>query len=290
MATNDSRPAAKVNVDRNETVNPMAIESTGLSNNVLERIGRETGLRGVEFHRELASTNDRALELCRNPELVTPQLVLAERQTAGRGRGLNRWWSAAGALTFSLVLERPAGEPDFVPISMTAGLAACDALGQLGWPSSPRPGLKWPNDVLLGGKKLCGILVEVPSHGERRVVVGVGLNVNNSLRQAPADLRARATSLIDEAGRPFELRDVLQCMLSRLLERWDMFFGRETSLQREWSLVCSLTGTPVDVETSKGVRSGLCLGIDRDGALLLKTPNGTERIISGAVLQTGTRR
>src|SRR5690606_15388684 len=132
---------------------------------IAARIRSETFVRHVEQHVEIGSTNDRALELAADPELPTPAIVLTERQTAGRGRGANVWQSRPGALTFSLLIDPPAGlAPERVPlVSLAAGLAAREAI------ASAAPGhiakVKWPNDVYLDGRKVCGILTEVAQSG-----------------------------------------------------------------------------------------------------------------------------
>src|SRR5579872_3118267 len=123
----------------------------------LDRIQQASFIRAVEWHNVISSTSDRGMELARSPDLVTPMLILAGEQTAGRGRGSNRWWSDRGALTFSVVID-PHGdlvhrgaaalEPDRWPrLALAAGVALCDVL-QVAIPQIPC-GVKWPNDVLL---------------------------------------------------------------------------------------------------------------------------------------------
>src|SRR6266478_5912911 len=108
--------------------------------------------------------DDRALELCGQADLPVPFLVLAERQTSGRGRGSNRWWSNDGALLFSLIIDAAEyGLPEarWPQLSITAGASVCEALTSFVNAGIIR--LKWPNDVWLNGRKTCGILVEVPA-------------------------------------------------------------------------------------------------------------------------------
>ncbi len=123
----------------------------------------------------------------------------------------------AGALTFSLVLEpRRVGLPieSFPQVALAAGLAVCEVIEQ----SLPRAvvGLKWPNDVFLSGKKVSGILLESPLSGSARLIAGIGLNVNNSLAAAPAELQRTAISMIDVAGEPLDRTEVLMLLLERL--------------------------------------------------------------------------
>src|SRR5689334_19271139 len=139
------------------------MNSASLSNSAplnLDHIRQASFVRSVEWHDVVSSTNDRGMELARSTDVVTPTLILAAEQTAGRGRGLNRWWSERGALTFSLVfdpdadLARRGAQPlvaeRWPRIALAAGVALCDVL-QVAVPESPCS-LKWPNDVLLAGK------------------------------------------------------------------------------------------------------------------------------------------
>ena len=138
----------------------------------LERIRQAAGVLSLEYHPHLPSTNTRALAWAEEDSLTLPALVLTDMQTAGRGRGDHRWWASPGALTFSLVVPGLAdreGTP-WSRIALTAGLAVGHALQQL-QPGLP-VGLKWPNDVYVSGRKICGILVEVPPRRSDRLVVG----------------------------------------------------------------------------------------------------------------------
>src|SRR5205823_9209981 len=146
----------------------------------LSRIANSGLVARIDYHESIGSTSDRAIEIGALDEAELPLLVLAERQTAGRGRGANRWWSADGALTFSLVLEAPRERlpPARWPqVALAAGIAVCEALQGLAPRAEPR--VKWPNDVYLAGGKICGILCESIPGWRERPGVGVGVNGNN---------------------------------------------------------------------------------------------------------------
>jgi BirA family biotin operon repressor/biotin-[acetyl-CoA-carboxylase] ligase len=190
-------------------------------------LAREVPLAGLEYHEELTSTSDRALALARGEaviasggSLVTPLLVIAERQTAGRGRGANRWWSSDGALTFSLIVGEEAGEIIESANSPRLSLAVAESvragLDEL-IPGS-EVSVKPPNDVLIGGRKACGVLIETPAVSPRRCVIGIGLNVNNSLQEAPPEIAERAIALVDVKGEQLDRTTVLITILRRLLE------------------------------------------------------------------------
>ena len=154
-------------------------------------------IQTVDFFDELGSTNDHAIRTADDPR-PHPRLVICDRQQAGRGRGANRWWASEGALTFSVVIEPEViGIPrDRWPtLSVAIGGAICEAIAPCIPSADVR--LKWPNDVYADGRKLCGILVEVPPVSPPRLVIGIGVNVANSARNAPPEVQARMTSLVD---------------------------------------------------------------------------------------------
>jgi BirA family biotin operon repressor/biotin-[acetyl-CoA-carboxylase] ligase len=246
------------------------------------RIRRETFVAEVEIHDELDSTNDLALQKARNQTAASPLLIVAKRQTAGRGRGANRWWSSDGALTFSLLLDHPPQLPIgcWPQISLTVGLAVCEALLQLR-PGLPI-GLKWPNDVHVDGRKIGGSLIEVPPQAGR-LVIGVGVNVNNSLIAAPTELRQIAISLRDVAQHRFDINQVLIFVLRQMAEHLKLLAAGQIELQRRWQQLCVLAGRRVQVALGTRQVSGWCEGIDHDGALIIQTPAGPQRCIAGVV-------
>ena len=250
----------------------------------LERLRGVDFVRHVVFHSELPSTNDHALGLAEDPGLATPLLVLAEQQTAGRGRGANRWWHATGGLTFSLVIDtRNLAIPTrlWPKVALTSGLAVCESLAGRTGKLAVR--LKWPNDVYLEGRKICGILVEVPHRAEGRVVIGVGVNVNNSLREAPEELQQSATSLVDHLGPTSDVTDLLVEILASLGDYLESLGRGEPWLVERWRSRCLLTGRTVTVRLGPREVTGQCGGIDDDGALIVNTPLGIEHCFAGTV-------
>ena len=239
----------------------------------------------VEFHQRLPSTNDRAVELAARDDIALPLLVIAEEQIAGRGRGANRWWSAPGALTFSMLLDAAAmnlSPAQWPQLSLAAGLAVCEALEQ----SLPQQlwGVKWPNDVFASGRKVCGILMESPSARRGRVVVGIGINVNNSFAEAPTEIRSRATSMSELAGHQLCATGVLVQVLAAFDRRWKMLaalgFG---ALLEDWRRYCILDGKTVTLVQGQEAVAGLCQGIDESGALLVQTQAELKRCVAGTI-------
>lgn len=249
----------------------------------LEQVRRATRVPTIEHHRQIASTNTRALLVAEDAALELPALILTDLQTAGRGRGDHSWWSAPGALTFSVILTRTQsnGASHGPRIALTAGLAVCASLQQL------RPGLeiglKWPNDVYVQGRKICGILVEVPPRSPDRIVVGIGLNVNNSFEQAPRAVAATATSLREVAGYSFNLTVVVIRVFRQLADHLAALARADAALPHRWQSLCMLSGRSVQVEAGQKTTVGICQGIDESGALLVDTPSRCEKCISGVV-------
>jgi BirA family biotin operon repressor/biotin-[acetyl-CoA-carboxylase] ligase len=246
--------------------------------------GDHPSLPYVEQHVELDSTNNRAAQLAADANLSLPALITAEWQTAGRGRGANRWWSSDGALTFSLLIDAteeklPAARWPLV--SLAAALATGDVLtGRL---PQHDVRLKWPNDVYVAGRKICGILVEAPPVRPARLIVGIGLNVNNSLREAPADVQARATSMIDEAGQSFPREELLEQITAEFVELLATIASDALPLLERWQPLCLLTGRTVWIDVNGAEVVGRCAGIDATGAILLHTITGKQRLFSGVV-------
>jgi BirA family biotin operon repressor/biotin-[acetyl-CoA-carboxylase] ligase len=264
----------------------------------LTRLSASGLARHVDYHDVLGSTSDRALELAAQADLPLPLLVLAAKQTGGRGRGTNRWWATEGALTFSLVLDASAANlsPNRWPqVALVAGLAVCESLAELAPQAQWQ--VKWPNDVFLNGGKICGILSESAPGWKDRLVVGVGVNVNNSVRsegrgqetgnrgQESVDLQRTARALIDLDCRPRDLTQVLLAILDRLDQRWSQLAAGEfPGLASAYRQRCFLTGKTLTVESSGQQTVGLCRGIDDAGALVVVNESGPVRLISGTIL------
>lgn len=249
------------------------------------RLPSDTFLQGAEHHEAIASTNSRALELCADSELPVPFLVSADHQTAGRGRGANRWWSSDGAIQFSVIVdaaEYELPESRWPQISLTAGAAVCQTL-QSFVGSEISVGLKWPNDVWLNGRKAAGILVEVPAVQRGRLVIGVGLNVNNSFETAPPELQALATSMRDETGVESDRREVLVGLLRQLDNDLRCLAASNLALPDRWRRLCVLRDRTVSLDTGQQRVTGRCLGIADDGALRLQTDSGEQRLYGGVV-------
>jgi BirA family biotin operon repressor/biotin-[acetyl-CoA-carboxylase] ligase len=230
---------------------------------------------------ELARVDSTNSEALRRAAEGAPNgtVIWAHEQTAGRGRQGRTWQSLAGNLTVSFLL-RPAVAPARLPeLSLLAGIALCDALAGL-LPRGADLALKWPNDVLLGGAKLAGILLE--SAGDGAVAVGIGVNVATS----PADeaLAYPATRLIDQAPATTVagLLQVLAASLDAWLASWQAS-GFEP-VRAAWRARGPKQGDAVRLRVGSDTMVGHYQGLADDGSLLLDTPAGLRRIMAGDVL------
>ena len=245
------------------------------------RILRETFVAQAEHHPSLGSTNDRAAQCAARGAKELPLLIVADEQTAGRGRGGKRWWTGRGGLAFSLLVapETVAAQESRSPlVALAAAVAVAETLAPL-LPDHP-PGIHWPNDVLVSGKKVSGILVEVLP--DRRHVVGIGLNTNSTLADASADLQATAVTLRDLTGRQHDQTAVLIDLLRRLDEQFAKLRENPAAVAAAADALCLQRGQTVTLQWNDHATTGLCRGIAPDGTLLLETPTGIARFHSGA--------
>lgn len=237
----------------------------------------------VETFESLGSTHDLAHQRAREQGVRLPLLIAAEQQTAGRGRGQNRWWTGRGSLAFSIVFD-PADWrlSDELPPqrSLAVGVAIVDTLAPL--VPERRVGLHWPNDVVVDGRKVAGVLVDVLADG--RHVVGIGINVNNALAGAPAEVVARAASLCELAGHPFDRTEVLVSLLGALRESLAQGAAHPAEFGRRFGELCQQVGRPLTILVAGRKTSGRCAGIAPDGGLVLETPAGLETFYSGALV------
>ncbi len=241
------------------------------------KLRTQTFGRASTFLSECASTNDECL---RRAEAGAPEgtLVVAETQTAGRGRLGREWLSEPGqGLLFSF-LARPALPPEvMVTLPLVAGCAVTMALRDQGFEA----GLKWPNDVLIGERKVCGILCEAQtsSKGIEGIVVGVGINVG----AVPEAVAYRAIGLDHRLDRMELLAQILKCF-EGLYQRWTK--GGLTALRAELDALDAKVGKTIKVRLSDEPTEGIARGIRDDGALLLEHPNGeVEALFCGEIAQ-----
>jgi BirA family biotin operon repressor/biotin-[acetyl-CoA-carboxylase] ligase len=249
----------------------------GLNTNVF-------GKREIIYFRETDSTNIRAKYLAGDgaPEGT---VVVAEMQTQGKGRKGRSWFSPAGDGIYTSVILRPPIPPNEAPkLTLMASVAVAEALLSL---TSLKIKIKWPNDILITGRKVAGILTEISTDMDRidYVVIGVGVNVNTPRKSLRPDIRQTATSVFMETGKVFPRIALLRAFLEWLEIYYEAFKtkGFDPILNR-WRHLADIIGQRISVDLMDSVRVGKVLDVDKDGFLILQDREGTiERIISGDV-------
>jgi BirA family biotin operon repressor/biotin-[acetyl-CoA-carboxylase] ligase len=250
----------------------------------LAELKRSTWVDQIVYQECVSSTNDLARELVAAAPRGTSLLVLADEQTAGRGRGSNRWWTAPGSLALSLAIDSlELGIPrrHTAMISLAAATALVETVVQLA--PHERPGIHWPNDVFVAGRKLAGILVEALADG--RHIIGIGMNVNNPIVLAPAELQAAITSLVDLTGGQHDRTRLLIDLLENLRAAIEQLARAPAELARRADSLCLQHGQHLAVEVAGSIERGICAGIADDGALVLDTPAGPRNIYSGVLVK-----
>jgi BirA family biotin operon repressor/biotin-[acetyl-CoA-carboxylase] ligase len=243
-------------------------------------------VRRFFFYPAIGSTNDRAKELA-SQGAEEGTLVVAEQQTAGRGRsdrGDRGWYSPPGLGIYVSILYRPP-----IPAASTFGVLAATSLGVASAVESLHPqgvvGVKWPNDLVAEGKKLAGLLTELSTSGGEVdwCVVGVGLNVNHTVADYPADLRQRAISVRQLCNRHVDRPRLLAVMVERAAAWYQTFL--EDGMPRvldEWKRRSSILGRLVRLETAGETYVGTAVAVEDDGALRIRLEGGAEEVLHAA--------
>lgn len=261
------------------------------------RLGRLAST--ILFFETIGSTNDEAAvrSATREPLALSPQpyspeglVVVADQQTAGRGRRGHTWFSPAGSgLYVSVVLTPATARTDparaTTLLTLAVGVALAEGIEQA---TGLRVDLKWPNDLQVSRRKLGGILAESSGAGGRSDTVVVGYGINVQTKAFPPELRDRATSLESELGRATDRHHLLAETLVAIARRYeDLLSGRFDAILDAWRrLAPAAVGARVEWTTNAGTLTGVTAGIDDLGALLVRMDGRVERIVSGEVVWT----
>lgn len=242
----------------------------------------------IHYFDEVGSTQKVAAEMV-EAGAAAGTVVVAERQTAGRGRLGRSWHSPAGLNLYATIILKPrmpVGE--VARLSLVAGVAAADALATVA------PGLvalKWPNDVWLKGRKAGGIIAEAIADAAQNlacVLLGIGLNLNLAPADIPEELRDKATSVRIATGRRCDRIAVAAALFNRLDSRYmEAEAGGFAAMRADYEKYFALAGKTVTVSDGAARFSGCVTGVDDEGALLLATADGTRRILAGEVTVAG---
>jgi BirA family biotin operon repressor/biotin-[acetyl-CoA-carboxylase] ligase len=277
------RMGYKIETQRGKGFKLLSVPDALIPLEIMENLKTKILGREIFSYRSLKSTNDLAYRLAEE-KVPEGTLILAERQTAGKGRMGRRWYSPPEkGIWMSLILR-----PD-IPPAKAPGLSLCTSLA-LAQTIKEKTGLgaklKWPNDCLIEGKKVAGILLELSAELDRVnfVIIGVGINVNQSQKDFPRNLRGKATSLYRESGEKLPRVELLKSFLKNLEKIYINFktFGLKY-YHEEIKKYSTLLGKKVKLLYGKEKLKGRVVDIDENGSLVLETRKGKKIITAGEV-------
>jgi BirA family biotin operon repressor/biotin-[acetyl-CoA-carboxylase] ligase len=240
--------------------------------------------KAIHYFSRLNSTNIKAYELA-SQGAEEGEVVVAESQTQGKGRLGRSWFSPPYLNLYLSVILRPRIPPHQAPlITLMAAVATAEAIEKF---SGLHPSIKWPNDILLGGRKVAGLLNEIQSETDRVhfVILGIGVNLNVDQKMFPKEIRSIATSMKQETGQVISRKDFLSSLLKRL-EEWYAIYLKESGdvLLNAWRDRAQIKGKSVKVTSFGETLSGIAVDVDSDGALLLRMESGKRRrVVAGDV-------
>lgn len=249
------------------------------------KAGLRTSLLGrqIAYHREVASTQDTAKALAAQGAREGT-VVIAETQTGGRGRMGRIWTSPPGGIYLSIILRPDIKPSEALRFPLIAGVAAAQAIEQI---TELKPQLKWPNDVIVAGKKAGGILTEMSAEIDRinYIVIGIGINVNTRRAHFPEEIAGIATSLREECGKEVSRVKLVQEILAQLESLYQDFqLSGFEPIRVRWKALSNTIGARVSISSGGKEVKGEAIDIDGDGALILRKTNGVlERVIAGDV-------
>ncbi|MGM0770016.1 MAG: biotin--[acetyl-CoA-carboxylase] ligase [Halobacteriota archaeon] len=243
-------------------------------------IGLDTSIIGKEIHyfKTVDSTNDMAKKIGLKAEEGT--IVVAEVQENGRGRKGDKWISPKGGIWLSVILK-PSILPAHAPrLTLMAGVAVANTMRQFGVDAC----IKWPNDVVIGKKKICGILTEMDAEADHIgfVIIGIGINANIPVEELPEELREGSMSLSSIKGERINRVEFVQALL-RSLETEYLRFKVDgfTKILDDWISLSNTIGRHVEVITPHKIITGIVNGINADGALIVENDEGVYEVIAG---------
>lgn len=235
----------------------------------------------IQYYPKLDSTNTKAWELiAKNSENGT--VIITDNQLKGRGRQSNKWFSTHGkSITFSIIMYPNALPSQINLYSLIAGLAITDCLIEYDIHAQ----LKWPNDILINGKKVGGILCESKISGGviKSLVIGIGLNVNETIDDFPKNLRLNATSLMIEDGKQYQLEIILTNILDHLEFRIQNIDATHLQL-KDWEERCAHLNQKVTFNSGNKIVTGIFKGLTKIGQAIISINNKEVKFDSGEIV------
>lgn len=238
----------------------------------MKYIGKEN-----HYFDEVNSTNEKAIELA--DDVAEGTVIIAEKQKRGMGRFGREWFSPEGGVYVSVILKPKLSLINAPKITLIAGIAVAKVIRKLGLDAK----IKWPNDVLIHGKKVCGILTNAITRDDKVdiAVVGIGINANVDINTFPKELHESATSLKEELKTDVSLEKIIKDLLYELEINYETLKeGKFAYLLNEWKKLSNTIGKKVKIKMETEVIEGNAVGINKDGTLILKLEDGSLRKIN----------
>ena len=235
----------------------------------------------IHFYQEVTSTNDIAKKFVDN-DAPEGTVIIAEQQTAGRSRSKNDWASPEGGIWMTLILKPEVTLLEASKLTIVTGVAIAKTLHDK---FNLDAGIKWPNDIMIGNKKICGILTEAVTDYDdlKAVLIGVGIDVNINQSDLPDDLQDITTTISEETSEEIKRAEIMKVFFSIFEELYEEFKnGQFKHIIGEWRRLSSTTGNRVKVYKDGKAMLADAVGIDNQGALIVELDDGSlEKIISG---------
>ena len=234
------------------------------------------------FHETTDSTQDLALSIANDPD-SNGATVIAERQEAGRGRQKRKWLSPKGGIWLSVILKPTTPTAKITLLPFVAALAVCDAIDTIGLVAR----LKWPNDVMISGKKVAGILLDIGAEADRvnYAVIGIGINANvdsSAISTRPHGMRP--TSISEELGRNVDRLELTKSLLENLEHYYvEMEQRGASTILQKWKNHSDMLGCKVTVTQNNKMIQGVAVDVKDDGSLQIRTDSGNIDIVSGDI-------
>lgn len=236
------------------------------------------------IHKEVVTSTQHIAHQLAREEAVHGTIVIADQQTNGKGRMSHGWDSADQLGIWMSLILRPAILPTLAPqLTLLTATVLADVLTEN---TDTSPEIKWPNDVLLYRKKTAGILTEMQAEQDtiQYIVVGIGMNVNHARGDLPVDIQQKATSLAIETKRDWNTRDLVQSILKRFETAYDNYIQSGFSeVKKKWEEYGFRVGETIQIKTSRESYQAAFKGIADDGALLIETGEGNQKIYSAEI-------
>ena len=242
--------------------------------------------RRIYYFDEIDSTQNYALQISNNTN-ENGAIIIAEKQTHGKGRLNRKWFSPEGGIWLSVIIHPEFQISDATIIPLAASLALCESIKKV---HKIKTDVKWPNDITIDGKKVAGMLIDTSIQGNKveNLVLGIGINFAVNIQQIEKRLKNSpnfygVTSLFPEKNRPSKIELLVQFLLELEKVINSLIKGKNTQIIRDWSKHTNMFGKTISVNTGNGKISGIAKKIDSDGALIIKTGTKNRRIFVGDV-------